>query len=121
MDAPPPKKQKTIDSFFGFKRDHDQQIQQVDRMVLENEAAVPQEPVRRRQSSDNPSDLISVSQRIFAADEDIGVANKNLSTLTDDDMKLLNPWKPVMDPNFAYPYSERFGPEMGAPTPHLWS
>ena len=131
MDAPPPKKQKTIDSFFGFKppdlekaveRDHDQQIQQVDIMVLENEAAVPQEPVRRRQSSDNPSDLISVSQRIFAADEDIGVANMNLSTLTDDDMKLvMNPWKPVMDPNFAYPYSERFGPEMGAPTPHLWS
>ena len=123
MDAPPPKKQKTIDSFFGFKppdlekaveRDHDQKIQQVDRMVLENEAAVPQEPVRRRQSSDNPSDLISVSQRIFAADEDIGVANMNLSTLTDDDMKLvMNPWKPVMDPNFAYPYSEGFGPEMG--------
>ena len=50
MDAPSPKKQKTIDSFFGFKppdlekaveRDHDQQILQVDRMVLENEAAVP--------------------------------------------------------------------------------
>ena len=43
MDAPPPKKQKTIDSFFGFKppdlekaveRDHDQQILQVDRMVF---------------------------------------------------------------------------------------
>ena len=48
-------------------------------------------------------------QRLCSAAEDIGVAGKTLSTLSNAEKVLLltNPWKPSKDNNFSYPYSER--------------